>query len=198
MEIIVHRINTCEGLAATPTTFGTEIDIRACGSRLILNHEPMQDGENLEDYLDAYDHGTLVLNIKEAGIEDAVLDMVHARGIRSYFLLDVEMPYVYRASVGSMSNLAIRYSEYEPIALAEYFAGKFDWVWIDTVTQLPLDNAVIASLNGYKTCLVCPERWGRPEDIAAYKAQLVQFNYQPNAVMTARKYAEQWQRTSAN
>ena len=44
--------------------YGTEIDIRAYGSELILSHEPFQSGENFNAYLDEYKNGTLVLNIK--------------------------------------------------------------------------------------------------------------------------------------
>ena len=47
------------------------------------------------DYIENYKHGTLVLNIKESGIEDEVLKIVKSKSIKSYFLLDVEMPYLY-------------------------------------------------------------------------------------------------------
>ena len=73
MEIIIHRVNSISSLKKVPNNFGTEIDVRAFGSKLILNHEPFQNGEDFDDYLDEFDHGTLVLNIKEAGIENEVL-----------------------------------------------------------------------------------------------------------------------------
>ena len=86
IEIIIHRVNSIKGLKQIQEQFGTEIDIRALGSELILNHEPFSSGERIEDYLDAYKHGTLILNIKEAGIEDEVLRLVRQRRqIKSYF-----------------------------------------------------------------------------------------------------------------
>ena len=45
--------------------YGAEIDIRAFGSKLILNHDPYMDGENLIDYLDEYRNGTLILNVQK-------------------------------------------------------------------------------------------------------------------------------------
>ena len=39
MELIIHRINKIKDLKKIPTIYGTEIDIRAFGSKLILNHE---------------------------------------------------------------------------------------------------------------------------------------------------------------
>ena len=59
----------------TQSQYGAEIDIRVRGSDLILAHDPFEEGEHLIDYLDSYHHGTLVLNIKESGIEDEVLNL---------------------------------------------------------------------------------------------------------------------------
>ena len=69
-NIIIHRVNNIELLKSIDYKFGCEVDIRTNGSKLILNHDPFKSGENLIDYLDEYRHGTLVLNIKETGIEN--------------------------------------------------------------------------------------------------------------------------------
>ena len=53
--------------------FGTEIDVRSFNSKLVLNHEPKEIGDKLSDYLNEYSHGTIIFNIKEAGIEDEVI-----------------------------------------------------------------------------------------------------------------------------
>ena len=73
MEIVIHRINKIQELKNIPLNYGCEIDIRANGSKLVLNHEPLIGGDSFIDYLDEYRHGLLVLNIKEAGIEEMVL-----------------------------------------------------------------------------------------------------------------------------
>ena len=92
MEIIVHRINKIEDLVNLSPKYGVEVDVRSQGSKLILNHEPYTNGCNFNDYIENYKHGTLVLNIKEAGIEEDVLKIVKSFSIKSFFLLDVEMP----------------------------------------------------------------------------------------------------------
>lgn len=61
---IAHRINTVAELKNIPTQYGVEIDIRDLGERLVLHHDPYVDGENLEDFLRDYQHGTLILNVK--------------------------------------------------------------------------------------------------------------------------------------
>ena len=193
MEIVIHRVNKVKNLMEIPKNYGCEIDIRAQGSKLILHHDPYANGDFLDDYLDAYQHGLLVLNIKEAGIESDVLNAVRSRGIDRYFLLDVEFPYIYRASRAGERAIAIRYSEDEPIELVKNYASNVDWVWIDTNTMLPLTPKVVNQLKGLKTCLVCPERWGRPDDILAYRQKMKALNFMPTAVMTHKDLVHKWE-----
>ena len=194
IEIIIHRVNSIKELKQTKLQYGTEIDIRACGSELILNHEPFLSGEKLEDYLDEYQHGTLILNIKEAGIEDDVLGLVRKRPqIKSFFLLDVEFPYLFRAARQGERAISIRFSEEESIELAKKYTEKLDWIWIDTITQLPVDELNVNILNRFKKCLVCPERWGRPSDIVKYKRSLYSLDFKIDAVMTSSRYIKLWE-----
>ena len=192
MEFIIHRINKIKDLKLIPKNYGMEIDIRSHGSKLILNHEPFLPGDELIDYLEFYKHKTLVLNLKEAGFEKEVLKLMKIYSIKSYFLLDVEMPYMYSATKIGQKNIAVRFSEYEDIALAKYFQKKLKWVWIDTATKLPLAKKNIKILSNFKSCLVCPERWGRIEDINRYKKRLKKINFSPTTIMTSLKCLKYW------
>jgi len=192
MEFIIHRVNKIKDLKTLPKKFGAEIDIRTMGSKLILNHEPFNKGDILENYLENYKHKTLVLNLKEAGIEKEVLKLVKIHLIKSFFLLDVEMPYMYSATKKGQKNIAVRFSEYESLDLTKYFQGKLNWVWIDTVTKLPinLNNAKI--LSKFKSCIVCPERWGRKKDIKKYKKKLFKLKFKPTSMMTSLYCVDEW------
>ena len=53
--------------------------------------------------------------------EEEVLKIVKSKPIKSYFLLDVEMPYIYFSSKHGNKNMAIRFSEYESLKTVEYF-----------------------------------------------------------------------------
>lgn len=192
MEIVIHRLNRRDQLRDLPKHFGAEIDIRADGSTLILNHDPFKGGERFVDWLEGYHHGLLVLNIKEAGIESEVIRLVEARGTKRFFLLDVEFPYLYRAARLGERRIAARYSEDESLETALHYRGMIDWVWIDTNTRLPLTPEVTRELAGFQTCLVCPERWGRPDDISLYRERMRQLDFTPTAVMTAREHATSW------
>lgn len=198
MVKIAHRINTITELENIGREHGVEIDVRTDGNRIVLHHEPFLGGEDFEEYLESYRHAFLVLNIKEAGIENQVIEMLESRGITNYFLLDVEFPYIYRSTHGAEAKvqppakIAVRYSEAEPIAQALALKGLVEWAWIDTNTTLPLDNKVVEALRGFKTCLVSPDRWGRPEDIPTYKQKMEKLDFQLDAVMVATEYLDRW------
>jgi len=195
MIIIAHRVNKIEDLKKIPPEYGVEIDVRCKGEQLILNHEPHQEGDNLIDYLHHFHHRFIVFDIKEAGIEEEVIGIAKRAGIEDYFLLDVEYPFIYRATRKlGFRKIAIRFSEAESIEAARGHISLLDWVWIDTNTMLPLDPGSISVLRNFKTCIVCPERWGRPQDIPKYISLMKKLNYLPNAVMTNIKYAKEWEK----
>ncbi len=193
MEIIIHRINKISDLKKIKFKYGTEIDIRSQGSDLILNHEPFLRGDKLSDYLDEYNHGTLILNVKEQGIENEVLRLVNERSkIKSYFLLDAEFPFIFKSSRDGEKNIAIRFSEDESIETVKEYINRVNWVWIDTITKLPVNSENKVVLNNFKKCLVCPERWGRSNDIENYKYLFSNLHFELDAVMTSLNNIRRW------
>jgi hypothetical protein len=192
MEVIIHRINELKKLKEIKEIYGVEIDIRSYKSKLILNHEPHLKGDTLENFLENYKHGTLVLNIKESGIENEVLLLVKKYNINSYFLLDVEFPFIYLAFTKKIKSLALRFSEYESVENIKIFENSFNWVWIDTINRNPISKNNYKFLKKFKTCLVSPDRWGRPKDIISMKKNLEKNNFKIDAVMTELKYANLW------
>ncbi len=205
MQIYIHRVNTIEKLATIPTKYGVEIDIRGFGNHILLNHDPLKGDEGydtLEDFLASYQRlgikGGIIFNTKEADYETEILNLATKYKIDNYFLLDVEFPYLYRATrKEGVREIAVRYSEAEPIeaveAQVENGQPLLDWVWIDTNTKLPLNADIVDRLAPFKTCLVCPERWGRPEDIPRYAETMKKINFTPTAVMTALTHAKTWE-----
>jgi len=205
MQIIIHRVNTIAGLKEVSRNYGVEIDIRGEGGRLLLNHDPIDPAghyDELEEYLKAYQHAFIIFDVKEAGYEARIISLAEKYGIKDYFILDAEFPYIYRATrKEGVRKIAVRYSEAEPIEVAEaqIVNGKplVDWVWIDTNTRLPLDADIVNRLKPFKTCLVCPDRWGRPEDIAPYAQKIQALGFKLDAVMTSRTCAEEWEQALA-
>ena len=121
MEIIAHRINKLKQLKGLPRKYGSEIDLRTSGSKIILNHDPYKTGDKLEDYLANYDHGTLILNVKESGLEYEAIKLAKKYKIKNFFLLDVEMPLICINKKKINKYMSIRFSEYEPIETVTKF-----------------------------------------------------------------------------
>jgi hypothetical protein len=193
MKIILHRINNINELNKIPLRYGVEIDIRAYKDKLILNHEPLFKGDYFDDYLDNFKHNFIIVNIKEAGIEDEVILKLNRKKIKNFFLLDVEFPYIYKAIKKDFKKIAIRFSEYESIETLNNFKNKLDWVWIDTFSKFPINHKNIESLNYFKKCIVCPERWGRKSDITKYKKLIKKNNYKIDSVMTSKEFIHLWE-----
>ena len=196
MEIIIHRINTVKKLKLIPFKYGTEIDVRSYNNKLILAHDPFIRGDTLEDYLKVYNHGTLVVNIKEAGIEYLVIKQLKKFKIKNYFLLDVEFPFIYKSSRKGFKNTCIRFSEEESISTVKKYINRIDWVWIDTFSKLPINKDNIKILNKFKKCLVSPDRWNRPQDIKRYIKIMKQNFFFIDCVMTSEKMVKVWERNS--
>jgi len=195
--IVAHRVNTIEGLKGIPEHYGVEIDVRHDNTtgKLYLNHKP-GTGEYLDEWLESYQHAFIVFNIKEVGIEQKCIELAEKFGVprSNYFLLDVEFPYLYSASRNlGVREIAVRYSEAEPIEATLAQREFVDWVWIDTNTRLPLDKKTVSQLEGFKTCLVAPDRWGRPEDNTPYRKQIERLHFPLTAVMVGMEYAHLWE-----
>ena len=105
--------------------------------------------------------------------------------ITNYFLLDVEFPYLYRASRQMEKNIAIRFSEDESIATVKNYVGMVDWVWIDTNTRLPITSENKEILNQFKKCLVCPSKWYQADKINDYLNIMSKIRITINAIMTS-------------
>jgi hypothetical protein len=164
MNIIKHRVNTVADLVSTPRAYGIETDIRPYGNRLVLHHEPFEDGDDFEEFIRNYKHGTFIANVKSEGIERKVIDTIEKAGISDYFLLDVTFPYMVKYINKGFKKLATRFSEYEDIQTSLNLAGKVDWAFIDNLTHLPVENNAFERLaEHFKICIVSPELLKRDE-----------------------------------
>lgn len=186
MEIIAHRRNTAALLAETPEQYGVEIDLRSWADRLIVQHDPFTDGEDFEGWLAGYRHGTLILNVKEEGLEDRLLGLLAAAGIERFFFLDQSFPFLIRTARTGERRCAVRVSEFETIGTALALASLIDWVWVDCFTRFPLSAAEASRLTdaGLKLCLVSPELQGRPGEVPELRAELASLGVEAAAVCT--------------
>jgi|TARA_B110000008_G_C16959382_1_gene559522 hypothetical protein len=194
MHTILHRINSIALLKKTPLNFGVEIDIRSNGENLILHHDPFEQGELFEEWIEFYHHGTLILNVKEEGLEGPLIRLMNDYQIKDFFFLDQSFPFLRKTAKMGESRCAVRLSEYENIETVLSLTGMVDWVWIDCFTRFPLNKEEANQLNklGFKLCIVSPELQGRTNriDVEQFKDDLELKGIKGDAVCT--KYADLW------
>ena len=76
MEYILHRRNKITDLNNTPFNHGAEIDLRSYGNNIILHHDPFVKGVLFDEWISHYRHGTLILNVKEEGLEERIIQLL--------------------------------------------------------------------------------------------------------------------------
>jgi len=193
MNIIMHRVNTINQLISIDTNYGVEIDIRSYKDNLVLTHEPYENGENFDNWLEYYNHKIIILNIKEEGLEDKVLSLIKKHRVKNYFFLDQSFPNLIRYINNGMSKTAIRVSEFESIKNTNNLVGLADWIWIDCFTKFPLTGSEMDALKkNFNICIVSPELQGRND-----KSEIIQFaeiihSYNIDDVYVCTKFPDLW------
>lgn len=187
MLIIHHRRNSLKLLKQTSSNLGVEVDIRSYGKKLIVNHEPFVDDISFSDWLEGYKHKFLILNIKEEGIENKVLDLIKKNQINDFFLIDQSFPFLIKTANSGESRIAVRVSEFEPIETALSLVGLIQWVWLDIFNNFSLTQAQFKQIKeaGLKICLVSPELQGHQlKDIFTLQNKLNELDIELDAVCT--------------
>ena len=193
MEIIIHRRNTINDLKNTSKKFGIEVDIRSYKSKLILHHDPFIKADYFEDWLKFYQHGTLILNLKEEGLETTILNLMRINNIDSFFFLDQSFPFLIKTINSGEDKVALRVSEFESIETALNLKNKALWIWVDTFSKFPLSKNEYKKLKDakFKLCLASPElQQTNSIRINDLKSYLEDQNILFDAVCT--KYPELW------
>ena len=169
--------------------------MRDFGNRLILQHDPFMDGEDFEEYLKCYDHGTMILNIKSERIEYKVLKLMQKYNVKKYFFLDSSFPMIYLLSKSGEKNTALRFSEFEGIDTILNMKGKINWIWVDCFSKLPItrENYKLLKESGFKFCLVSPELQGQDENLEEYKEYLKDGGIIFDAICTKIYNIERWE-----
>lgn len=197
VKYIAHRINTKDELLKLSVEYGVELDLRDdLNGAIYIQHNPFEHGEDFEEYLKDYRHGTMILNIKSERIEHKVLELLEKNDIKDYFFLDSSFPMIKLLSDCGERNIAIRFSEFEGMDTLRAMQGKVDWIWVDTFTKLPMDYLIFSEIKkmGYKICLVSPELQGQPHKIEEYAKQIKNEKIVFDAICTKEYNIDRWKK----
>ena len=173
-QIIIHRCNTINQLRSIPKKYGVEIDIRSYKDQLVLHHDPfVKDAETFHDWINHFEHESIILNVKEEGLEEKLIKIMKDYEIDKYFFLDQSFPFLVKYANKGHSKSAIRFSEFESIDTVLSLEGKIEWVWVDYFSQFPLKKkeSYLLHNKGFNICLVSPELQGFNPEVEIIKLQ---------------------------
>lgn len=158
--VIWHRINTIEELKSIPIEDGVEIDIRSIKGKMYLSHFVDEDGVLFEDWLKYFKlKGTLVLNVKEEGLEAQIISLLENYNITNYMFLDEPFWYLLKSSRSfNNKNFAIRVSKFESVETALKSKELSDWVWYDYFDDyINIKDLRKLISEGFKVIMPSPE-----------------------------------------
>lgn len=183
---IIHRVNKVTDLKKVMTTNGVEIDLRSRNNEIILHHDPFENGVKFKDWLKHYKHRFMVLNVKEEGLEERILEILKRYKIKKFFFHDQ----TFSSMIKNMqyTNVSIRFSEFEEIKCKNKLFKYIKWLWIDNFTRVPLNKKFFNYINKkeVKICIVSPEliKMSRVNEIINLKKKLKKMKIKVDAVCT--------------
>ena len=196
MKYICHRVNTIKELKDLPVEYGVEIDLRDnIDGHIYLQHDPFLIGDDFEEYLKQYHHGTMILNIKSERVELKALELLKKYNITDYFFLDSSFPMIKLLSDMGEKRVALRFSEFEGMDTIRNMAGKVEWIWVDCFSKFPLSNEQYQEMKalGYKICFVSPELQGQGERVEEYKEEILDKNILFDAICSKAYCMNKWE-----
>lgn len=174
--------------------FGIETDIRDCGGRLVIAHDPPVGKEVLpfEDFLDLYvslsSTSPLALNIKSDGLGAWIAYTLSRFGIENYFAFDMSFPELIK-----YKKLGIQFFyRVSDLGRKEDYIDGANGVWLDSFFEDWVKADVLDSIlsRSQKVCIVSPELHGR--DHFAMWGRLKSWNAQgKNQLMLCTDYPKQ-------
>ena len=169
-RMIKHRVNTIDELKSIQDlSLGCEIDVRSDINKnkaLYLSHDPWVKGDDFLGWIKEFSEkkmtGPLVLNTKEDGLEEELIEQLDQHNIKNYFFLDTIIPTLVRLSLKEgLRHFGVRLSKYESLETILNFKGAVEWIWLDCFEAIPLGYIEdIREKMGAKLCLVSPELQG--------------------------------------
>ena len=197
LQFIRHRINTAEELKTVAPEMGVEIDLRSNLTKdqsLHLSHDPWLEGEQFSDWLKQFQklkiQGPLLLNTKEDGLEETIMEEMRKIKKDNFLFLDTALPtLIHWVKQGLGHKFFLRLSSFEPASHLQAFKGKVEWLWVDCFDGIPMDKKNILDLKyDFKICLVSPELQKKSmEEIKKFHALL------PLADAICTKSPEYWE-----
>jgi glycerophosphoryl diester phosphodiesterase len=145
--------------------FGTELDVRDYGGRLVVSHDPADSSSlDFESFLKIYCYYDkelyIAINVKADGLQPLLLGMLRVFDINNYFVFDMSIPDALGYLKCRMKTFT-RESEFE---INPAYYEQAEGIWMDEFNGhwITSERINYHLNNGKKVCIVSPELHGRP------------------------------------
>ena len=186
MILIKHRVNNSKELRKIDNNYGIEIDLRSKNKTIYLHHDPYKNGELFSKWIKFYNHKLLVLNVKEEGLENQIINILKKNKINNFFFHDQTFSTILKTM--NKTNVSVRFSEYEGLKKISILFNKIKWLWIDNFTEISLNKKFYNFIKKKKVkiCIVSPElvKKKRIVEINKIVKRLKKNNFKIDAVCT--------------
>ena len=186
MIIIKHRVNTSKELKKLSINFGAEIDLRSNNKDIYLHHDPFKKGELFSNWIKYFKHKLLVLNVKEEGLEQKIVNILKKNNIKNFFFHDQTFSSLLKNM--HKTKVSIRYSEFEDLKKIDKLFNSIKWVWVDNFNEIKINRKFYSFIKKKKVkiCIVSPElvKKSRFKEIKLIKSYLKKNKYIVDAVCT--------------
>lgn len=191
---IVHRVNSSDYANSISSEYGIEFDIRDSNNKIIVSHDPFNEGQEFEDFISKISKRFLIVNVKSEGIENQAIEILEKYGFEDFFLLDCSFPSIIKLSKNNERRIALRFSEYENFAHIIDNKDKASWIWVDCFSYFPLTKVLeeVFHAHGFKICIVSPELQNQNEKIKTYKEYIRENKILVDAICTKEYNIEKW------
>ena len=91
------------------------------------------------------------------------------------------------------NNLSLRFSELEPQFTNNTLIDKVQLLWIDSFTELPINEESVKYFKNFESCLVTTSRWGRINNIEQSFETFKKFGFFPDWIMVEINEITEWE-----
>ena len=194
-KFIIHRINKISNLKKLKKYDGIEFDVRDRNNKLVLSHDPNNNGEELNKFIKKIKNQILFINVKSYGLLKKIIPIVKKK---NYFFLDLSFSEINFLIEKKMTKrVVMRFSIYENFDLKKKYFKNIKWIWFDLFKNYYISKKQYSYIKKHKKkiCLVSPELLGKSKnDVKKFINYLNKNKIIADAVCTKKKFVNFWKK----
>ena len=189
-----HRINSLKELNKVHLKEGIEIDVRDYKNKIVLSHDPFNNGELFDKFLKKIKNRMTILNVKSFGLINLILKKTKKKN--NFFFLDLCFSEIDKMiKLGFSNKIVLRFSKYEKFDLKNKSFKNIKWIWYDYFDEKIISKSdyLYIKRNKKKICIVSPDLLGaKKEKVLKFIKYLNKNKFKIEAICTKNNFIKYW------